>query len=83
MSISAELDLLKAVTEAARKIDVLAFDTERYNPALSDHLREIYRELDDATDKFVWGRPMRAAFKETLVALPSIPERPLDEVNER
>ena len=79
MSAIDEIDLLKVITDVCRKIDILAFDAERYNPPLSDHLRDLYRELDEATDKFVWGRPLRTY----ATALVSVPDRPLDELGER
>lgn len=78
MSATDNIAFMKAVADVQRKLDILAFDVEPTDSDLSDTLRELYQQLDDASHTYAFGRPLRREF-----ALVSVPDRPLDEVGER
>lgn len=56
----------KRVTEVSRKLEALASRVDEDDSVLAAALRELHYEIEDATDTFVFGRPLTNRRRELV-----------------
>lgn len=83
MSVAVDaIDLMATVTDVARRLDILAFDLAARDPDTSDALRELYQDLENASNLFAFG-PLFGRSPCPEPCLTAVPDRPLDEDGQR